>query len=36
MVAMRAVMRLAWQTPNPPNRLQTDENDRYPFGILVP
>ena len=36
MVALRVVMRLAWQLPNPINRLQETEADRYPFGILVP
>lgn len=34
MVAIRAVLRLAWQVPNPINRLQPDEDDRYPFAIL--
>ncbi len=36
MVALRVVMRLAWQVPNPINRLQQTEADRYPFSILVP
>jgi len=36
MVAIRAVMRLAWQVPNPINRLQPDEDERYPFGVLGP
>ncbi len=36
MVALRAVMRLAWQLPNPINRVQPDEADRYPFGVLTP
>ena len=36
MVAVRAVMRLAWQVPNPINRLQPTEADRFPFSILVP
>jgi HK97 family phage major capsid protein len=35
-VAIRAVMRLAWQVPNPINRLQTDESERYPFAVLGP
>ena len=35
-VAIRAVMRLAWQVPNPINRLQTDEGERYPFAVLGP
>ncbi len=34
MVGIRAVMRLAWQVPNPINRLQMDEDERYPFAIL--
>ncbi len=36
MVAIRAVMRLAWQVPNPINRLQPDEDERYPFAVLGP
>lgn len=36
MVALRAVMRLAWQIPNPINRLNIDEETRYPFAILTP
>ncbi len=36
MVAIRAVMRLAWQVPNPINRLQPDEDERYPFSVLGP
>jgi HK97 family phage major capsid protein len=36
MVALRAVMRLGWQVPNPINRLQETEADRYPFGVLIP
>ena len=36
MVALRAVMRLAWQVPNPVNRVQEVEENRYPFGLLVP
>lgn len=34
MVALRAVIRLAWQVPNPINRLNTNESTRYPFGVL--
>ena len=34
MVALRAVMRLGWEIPNPINSLQTDESKRYPFAIL--
>lgn len=36
MVALRAVMRVGWQLPNPINRLQTVEASRYPFAVLVP
>ena len=36
MIAMRAVMRLAWQVPNPVNRIQTTEASRYPFAVLTP
>ncbi|MFA7087641.1 MAG: phage major capsid protein [Aliarcobacter sp.] len=36
MIAIRAVMRLAWQVPNPVNRLRPDEDERYPFAVLGP
>ena len=36
MVALRAVIRLAWQVPNPINRLQPDEGDRFPVAVLTP
>ena len=36
MVALRAVMRLAWQMPNPINRLDPKEESRYPIAALVP
>ena len=36
MVALRAVMRLGWQLPNPINRLQQTEASRYPFAVLTP
>ena len=36
MVALRCVMRLAWQVPNPINRQSPDEASRYPFAVLVP
>lgn len=36
MVALRAVMRLGWQLPNPVNGLETDANKRYPFAVLTP
>lgn len=36
MIALRAVMRLAWQLPNPINRVNETASTRYPFAILVP
>jgi len=36
MVALRAVMRIGWQVPNPINRLETTAADRYPFAALIP
>jgi len=36
MIALRVVMRLAWQVPNPPTELQPVEVNRYPFGVLTP
>lgn len=36
MVALRAVMRLGWQLPNPINRVQETEASRYPFSVLLP
>ncbi|GAK03117.1 phage capsid and scaffold [Geomicrobium sp. JCM 19037] len=36
MVALRVVMRLAWQVPNPINRINQDESSRYPFAVLTP
>lgn len=35
MVALRCVMRLGWQLPNPINRLEADESKRYPFAVLT-
>lgn len=35
MVALRAVIRLAWQVPNPINRLDPSAN-RYPIAALIP
>ena len=34
MVALRAVMRLGWEIPNPINSLQKDKTKRCPFSIL--
>lgn len=36
MVALRAVMRLAWQVPNPINKLSPNEEERYPISVLTP
>lgn len=35
MVAIRAVMRLGWQLPNPINRVNPNDATRYPFAVLV-
>jgi hypothetical protein len=34
MVALRVVMRLGWEIPNPINALQPDASVRFPFAIL--
>ena len=34
MVALRAVMRLGWEIPNPINSLKTNKSKRCPFAIL--
>lgn len=34
MVALRAVIRLGWQLPNPINRMNQTEATRYPFAVL--
>lgn len=36
MVALRVTFRMGWQVPNPINREQQTEADRYPFGVLTP
>lgn len=34
MVALRAVMRLGWEIPNPINSVQSDKTKRTPFAVL--
>lgn len=34
-VALRFVMRLGWEVPNPINALNTDSATRFPFSVLV-
>lgn len=36
MVALRCVMRLGWQLPNPVNMVNQNDATRYPFAALVP
>lgn len=36
MVAIRAVMRIGWQLPNPVNALNEDSDTRFPFAVYVP
>jgi Phage capsid family. len=36
MVALRLVLRMAWQIPNPPNYVNTSSSTRFPFAVLVP
>ena len=36
MVALRAVMRVGWQLPNPVNNVNTNAATRYPFAALLP
>lgn len=36
MIALRVRMRIAWQVPNPINRINEDEDTRYPFAVLLP
>lgn len=35
-VALRAVMRLGWEIPNPINALNPDEATRFPFALVEP
>lgn len=35
-IALRAVMRVAYAVANPLNRLQPNEAQRFPFGVLTP
>jgi HK97 family phage major capsid protein len=35
-VALRVVGRFAWQVPNPVNRMNADNDTRYPFAVLRP
>lgn len=34
MVALRIVMRLGWEVPNPINSMKSEEAERFPFAIL--
>lgn len=36
MVALRAVMRLGWEIPNPINAFQPEEDKRSPFAVYAP
>lgn len=36
MVALRAVLRLGWQLPNPINRINSNNTTRFPFAVLKP
>lgn len=35
MVGLRSCMRIAWQVPNPINRLNENDDTRYPFSALI-
>ncbi len=36
MLALRAVMRLGWEIPNPVNAMQSDKEQRCPFAVYAP
>lgn len=36
MIALRAVMRIGWEIPNPINALNPDEATRFPFALIEP
>lgn len=36
MLALRAVMRIGWEIPNPINALNPDEGTRFPFALIEP
>lgn len=36
MIALRAVMRLGWEIPNPVNPMQEDDEKRTPFAVYAP
>ena len=36
MLAIRAVMRLGWEIPNPITSLQPDNSVRFPFAVILP
>ena len=36
MVALRAVMRLGWEIPNPVNSVEKTKSKRFPFAVLTP
>lgn len=36
MVALRAVMRLGWEIPNPVNLMEKNKTKRCPFSVLLP
>lgn len=36
MIALRVTFRMAWQLPNPVNRVNTNSNTRFPFAALAP